>query len=276
VFAPPLALAASASWGLGDFLGGIKSRILSPLAVMAVSQPVGLACLALAVAVRGSGPPGADVLWACPAAVLGTVGLAGFYRGMATGAISIVAPIAGTAAVIPVVFGLATGDQTSRLQQAGFAVAIAGVVLSSWERTAQRSRVAPGVAFAAVALLGFGGYFVLMHEASGSDFLWPAFLFRIVSTTLVWSAVAALRVPVAGARLHLPVLAAIGLLDTGGNTLFAAASQRGAVSVVSVLASLYPVVTVLLARLRLHERVHRAQEAGIALTLAGIVFVSAG
>lgn len=271
-----LALAASVSWGIGDFLGGTRSRVLPALAVMAVSQPVGLASLALATAIRGTGPPGAGILWAAPAAVLGTIGLAAFYRGMAAGAISVVAPVVGAAAVIPVAFGLARGDSVTGMQEAGFAVAIAGVVLTSWERRPGAGRVAAGIGFAVAAMLAFGGYFVLLHEASGQDFLWPALLFRIVSTSLVWIAVLSLGIRLAGTGSQLPALALIGLLDTGGNTLYAAASQRGLVSVVSVLASLYPVVTVLLARRRLRERVHRTQELGIVLALAGIVLVSAG
>jgi len=273
-----LALASSASWGTGDFLGGIRSRLMSPLAVMAVSQPVGLVLLGVAVAARASAPPGASVAWAVPAALFGTVGLAAFYRGMAGGTITVVAPIAGAAAVIPVAFGLATGDRTSHLQQAGFALAIGGVVLTSLEprRARAQGRFAAGAGFGLVATASFGVYFVLLHAASGDDFLWPAFLFRVVSTSLVWAAVLALGTDLRGVRGHAAALAAIGVFDTGGNTLFAAASTRGSVSVTSVLASLYPVVTVLLARRRLHERVHRLQEAGIVLTLAGIVLVSAG
>jgi uncharacterized membrane protein len=270
-----LALAASGSWGFGDFLGGVKSRVLPVLTVLAISQPVGLVVLAIATAARGQGPPGASVAWACPAAVFGTIGLTAFYRGMAAGAISVVAPVAGTAAVIPVIYGLATGDQTSALQQVGFVAAIGGVVLTSWERSTGR-RLAAGTGFAVVAMLGFGFYFVLLHQASGQDFLWPALLFRATSTSLVFVVVLIRRAPVRAARVHLPALALIGILDAGGNALFAAASRHGAVSVVSVLASLYPVVTVMLARARLHERVHRSQELGIALALAGIVLVSAG
>jgi drug/metabolite transporter (DMT)-like permease len=269
------ALAASGLWGLGDFLGGVKSRVLPALVVLAVSQPAGLLALAVAAAVRGQGPPGPAVAWACPAAVFGTVGLAAFYRGMAAGAISVVAPVAGTAAAIPIVYGLATGDRTSALQQVGFVCAILGVVLTSWERSTGR-RLAAGTGFALVAMLGFGFYFVLLHRASGEDFLWPALLFRVTSMSIVWTAVILLRPPLRTGRGHLRVLTVIGLLDAGGNTLFAAASQRGVVSVVSVLASLYPIVTVMLARASLQERVHRSQEAGIVLALAGIVLVSTG
>ena len=276
MIAAALALGASVSWGLGDFLAGVRARVMHPLAIMAVSQPVGLVLLGIAVAGRATGPPGPEVAWALLAAVFGTVGLGAFYRGMAAGAISIVAPIAGAGAVIPVVVGVATGDRPSSLQGVGFAAAIGGVVLSSWERNPGGSRWAAGTKFGIVAMIGFGLYFVFLHAASSDDFLWPSFLFRIVSTALVWCAILAVRPAMSGIGTAWLALVLIGCLDTGGNTLFAAASSRGSISVTSVLASLYPVVTVLLARHRLHERVHRVQELGIALTIAGIVLVSAG
>jgi uncharacterized membrane protein len=276
VLAAPLALGASASWGFGDFLGGVKSRTLHPLAILAVSQPVGLVFLGVAVAVRATAPPGADVAWAAPAAVVGTIGLAAFYRGMAVGAISIVAPIAGAGAAIPVLVGVLRGDRPSLLQGVGFAAAIGGVVLTSWERRPDQARFASGAGFGLISMVAFGCYFVFLHQASGDDFLWPAFLFRVVSTSLVWVALLVLRPAVQGVGGAFLLLALIGLLDTGGNTLYAAASSYGALSVTAVLASLYPVVTVLLARYRLRERVHRLQEVGIVLTIAGIVLVSAG
>jgi drug/metabolite transporter (DMT)-like permease len=195
---------------------------------------------------------------------------------MAKGAITIVAPIAGAGAVVPVVVGVATGDRPSALQGVGFAAAIGGVVLSSWDRRPDGSRWATGAGFGFVSLLGFGFYFVFLHMASGEDFLWPAFLFRIVSTSLVWLTILVSRPPMRGVGSAWLVLVAIGCLDTGGNVLYAGASGHGSVSVTSVLASLYPVLTVLLARYHLRERVHRIQELGIGLTIAGIVLVSAG
>jgi drug/metabolite transporter (DMT)-like permease len=270
-----LALAAAASWGVGDFLGGLKSRSLSPIAILIVAQPIGLTLLAIWVAARGEGPPGSSVLWACVASVLGTTGLVAFYRGMAAGALSIVAPIAGAGAAIPVIWGLARGDHPSGLQELGFVAAFAGVILASFERRPQATRLAAGAGWAVIAMLAFGAYYIPMHAASHGDFLWAAFVFRLTSTTLIACAWLVLRPPRAR-RADLPVLASIGVLDTGGNVFFAAASSRGLVSVVSVLASLYPVVTVLLARAVLHERVHRSQELGIALALGGIVLISAG
>jgi drug/metabolite transporter (DMT)-like permease len=133
------------------------------------------------------------------------------------------------------------------------------------------------VGWAALAMLAFGGYYVPMHAASTHDWLWPAFLFRCTSVTLVLSVVALRRMRPGGLRTHWPGLVAIGFLDTGGNALFAAASStHGLLSVVSVLASLYPVVTVLLARLVLGERVERTQDAGVLVALAGVVLITAG
>ena len=275
MFAAALALAAAVSWGIGDFLGGLKSRTLRPIAVLIVAQPIGGALLGIWVAIRGEGPPGAEVLWASLAAIFGTIGLIAFYRGMAAGALSIVAPIAGAGAAIPVVWGLARGDHPSAYQELGFVAALVGVVLASFERRPKTVRLAAGVGWAGVAMVAFGAFYVPMHAASQGDFLWAAFVFRLTSTALVAAAWLVLRPPSAR-RADVPALAAIGVLDTGGNVFFAAASQHGLVSVVSILASLYPVVTVLLARAVLHERVHRSQELGIALALGGIVLISAG
>ena len=276
MFAPGLALGASLSWGVGDFLGGVKSRVLPALVVMGASQPFGLAAVAIAVAVRGTGPPGWEIAWAPLAAVLGTIGLVAFYRGMAAGAMSVVVPIAAVAAGFPVVWGVVQGDSISVLQGIGFILALGGCVLTAVER-GEGQRLAAGAGWGLLAMLAFGGYYVPFHASAHHDWLWPTLLFRIVSVSLVWTALLVRRTRVHGIRPHLGALVAIGLLDTGGNVLFAAASEEhGLVSVVSVLASLYPIVTVLLARLTLGERVQRVQEAGIVVTLAGVAMISAG
>jgi drug/metabolite transporter (DMT)-like permease len=246
--------------------------------VLAASQPFGLAALGIAVLARGTGIPGGEVAWSALAAVFGTIGLFAFYRGMAAGAMSVVAPIAALAAGIPVIWGVAvSGNHVSGLQGIGFIAAIGGSVAASIEVRPERRQIAAGVGWAALAMLAFGAYFVPMHAASTQDWLWPAFLFRCTSVTLVWSVVLLRRARPTGLRGHWLALIAIGLLDTGGNALYAAAaSSHGLLSVVSVLASLYPVVTVLLARLMLGERVQRTQDAGIVLVLVGVVLITAG
>jgi drug/metabolite transporter (DMT)-like permease len=275
--AAALALLASLSWGVGDFLGGVKSRVLPVLVVMAASQPFGLAVLAVAVAVRGSAPPGPEVAWAALAALLGTAGIVAFYRGMAAGAISVVVPVAAVGAGIPVVWGLLQGDSVTFLQDLGFVAAIGGTVMVTVERGVERRRFAAGTGWGVLAMLAFGAYFVPLHAAARHDWLWPSFLFRVVSVSLVWTALLVRRERMGGARAHLPALLAVGLLDTGGNALFAAASSsRGLLSVASVLASLYPAVTVVIARIVLGERMERTQDAGILLTLAGVALISTG
>jgi len=272
-----LALGASLTWGLGDFLGGLKARVLPALTVMAVSQPFGLAVLAIAVIVRGTAIPGGGVAWSALAAVFGTLGLFAFYRGLATGAMSVVAPIAAVAVGIPVIWGVVvSGDRVSGLQAIGFVAAVGGSVAASLEVRPERMQLAAGVGWAALAMLAFGAYYIPMHAASQQDWLWPAFLFRCTSVTLVWTVVIVRRSWPSGLRPHWLALVAIGLLDTGGNALFAAASSHGLLSVVSVLASLYPVVTVLLARLVLGERVQRTQDAGVVVALVGVVLITAG
>jgi len=272
-----LALGASLSWGLGDFLGGVKARVLPALTVLAASQPFGLAALGIGVAARGSGIPGDEVAWSALAAVFGTIGLFAFYRGMAAGAISVVAPIAAVAAGVPVIWGVViSGDRISGLQAIGFVAAVGGSVAASLESRPGQRQLAAGVGWAAVAMLAFGAYYVPMHAASTHDWLWPAFLFRCTSVTLVWTVVLARRAWPRGLRPHWLGLVLIGVLDTGGNALFAAASSHGLLSVVSVLASLYPVVTVLLARIVLGERVQRTQDAGVVVALAGVVLITAG
>ena len=273
-----LALGASLTWGFGDFLGGLKARVLPTLTVMAVSQPFGLAAAGIAVAARGTAVPGDEVAWAALAAVFGTIGLFAFYRGRATGAMSVVAPIAAIAVSVPVIWGVAvSGDAISGLQGIGFVAAVGGSVAASIEVQPDRRQLAAGVGWAALAMLAFGAYYVPMHAASTQDWLWPAFLFRCTSVTLVWTVVLARRERPHGLRPHWLALAAAGLLDTAGNALYAAATSTGGLlSVVSVLATLYPVVTVLLARAVLGERVQRTQNAGVVLALAGAVLITAG
>jgi uncharacterized membrane protein len=274
---PALALAASLSWGFADFFGPLKGRTLGALRVLFVSQIFGWTAIAIAVAIRGAGPAASGVLWAIPAAVSGTLGLYAFYRGMAVGAMSVVAPIAGVSAVIPVVVGFASGDRPSLLQNLGMALALAGVLLASREhQEGGGRRFASGIGLALLAAVGFGGYFPFMHAAGDVDFWWASLVFRTTTLLVLTVAVLITRTGVRVPRPDLRVVALVGIGDTLGNALFAAASNYGLVSVTSVLASLYPLVTVVLAHTILHERVDPSQRLGIAGTLAGVALISAG
>src|SRR3954451_7796888 len=151
VFAIALGLAASVSWGVGDFLGGLQSRRMPVVAVVLGSQLAGLALVAVIVAIRGTAPPGGDFLvYAALSSVGGIVGLTAFYKALSIGAMGVVAPLSSTAAVIPLVVGLATGDRPSALQGMGVAVAILGVLLASREAGEHGGSVSKGAGFALI------------------------------------------------------------------------------------------------------------------------------
>ena len=271
-----LALGASLTWGFADFFGPLQGRAVGALRALVWVQTGGLVGIAVIVGVRGVAPQSALALLAIPAAVSGTLGLFAYYRGVAVGAVSIVAPIAGISAVLPVVVGIISGDRPSVWQLLGIAAALVGVFLAAREPGRVGTRLAAGVGLALLAALGFGGYFPFMHPAGNADFWWASLIFRITSTSVILGAVLVRRPTLVVEPLRLSLLGLIGFGDMLGNLLFAAASTTGLVSVTSVLASLYPIVTVLLARVILSERVARSQEAGIALTLAGVVLISVG
>jgi len=269
-----LALGASLAWGVADFVGPLWGRTWGALRVLLWAQVGGVVAIAIAVALRGQGPHGWEIVLAVPAALSGTLGLYAYYRGMAVGAMSVVAPIAGVSAVVPVVFGIATGDRLSAAQVAGIVCAIAGVGLASIEHQEGTRRIAAGVGLAALAAIGFGFYFPPMHAAGSTDFWWASLLFRTTAFAVVAAAVAVRHPPLRLRPRDLAVVVAVGIGDTLGNVLFAASSSHGLVSLTSVLASLYPIVTVLLAAAVLHEHVAASQRAGIVLTLTGVVLIS--
>ena len=269
-----LALGASLAWGVADFVGPLFSRTLGILRVLFWGQVGGVLAIALAVAIRGEGPAGWAVLFAICAAVGGMLGLVAYYRGMEIGVMSVVAPIAGISAVIPVVFGIATGDSPSPAQVAGIVCALLGVGLASVEHSDGRRRIAAGVGLALLAALGFGFYFPWMHAAGKVDFWWASLVFRTTALLIVATAVTVQRPSLRLGPRDFAIVIAVGIGDTIGNALFAASSGQGLVSLTAVLASLYPVVTVLLAAGVLHERVAPMQRAGIVLTLTGVALIA--
>jgi len=279
VLAVALGLASSLCWGISDFVGGLKSRSLELLSVLLLSQLTGVVLVALLVVLRGRPPPPAgDLALGALSGVSGVLGLAAFYRGLATGAMAVVAPIAASGAVIPVAAGLLEGERPSATQAAGVALAIAGVATVSREtgEAGRPARLAAGVGLALAAAVGIGGFFVALDHASGRDLPWALLAARAASVGGLGLAVIALRPRLAVARADAVALALVGALDVTANGLFAAAANEGLVSLAAVLSSLYPVVTIVLARLVLAERVRRSQGGGIAAVLVGVALISAG
>jgi drug/metabolite transporter (DMT)-like permease len=277
-----LALVASISWGVADFLGGLNSRRLSLASVLLVSQTVGLLLL-LPLAILRGGPmlDAPAAAFAVTGSASGLIGIAALYRGMAVGTVSIVAPISATGAAVPILFGLLLrGERATPLQSAGIGLALVGIVLASRAvndepHASASARVASGVGLALLAALGFGGFFVLLHEASVVDVFWAGAVQRLTGVIIMLVSTLVLRPSLAIGWPRLPGLVIVGALDAAANVLYAFASVVGLVSLAAVLASLFPVVTVILARFVLRERLSPTQGAGVVFALAGVACIAA-
>jgi len=257
---------------------------VSLVQVMLVSQGVGFVLLAAVLLIAGSAPPGLTrLLPAAAGGIAGLAALAAFYRGLAIGTMSIVAPISATGVAVPVIVGLAGGDRPHPLQIAGIFAAVIGVVLASREEptlSAPDRRVArTSVLLALVAAAGFGSFFVGMRISARADVLWALFAARVMDVCVLTALAITLGrrgvAWVGNPRAQLPLVAA-GVLDLLANALYAIASRHGLLSEVAVAASLYPLATVLLARAILRERVRRLQELGVAAAITGVVLIAAG
>jgi drug/metabolite transporter (DMT)-like permease len=273
-----LALAASVSWGLSDYLGGVKSRVVPLLTLIAVSQLAGLVLTATIAGATGSFPNARTAVYAALGGVAGVVAVGAFYRGMAIGRISIVAPVSATGVVLPVAVALARGEKPGSLALAGIALALVGVILASAEREPGESPgLAAGVPLALAAAVGFGVFFLFVAKASEHhQALAASFVLRLTTAPLVLIVLLLLRQPLRIPPRNLRWLVLVGVLDSGANTLYALATDHGLLSLVSVLSSLYPLTTVLLAQALLREHVSRHQKVGIVAALAGIALISAG
>jgi len=278
----PLALCSSLCWGVSDFVGGIQARKVPLLRVLLISQGMGLACVGVIVAIRGTGPPAFAHVWpAIAAGLAGTAALAAFYRALAVGSMSVVAPIAATGVVVPVAVGIAGGDRPAAIQLAGIVAASIGVVLASREQQhdvepSERRMTPATVGLSLIAALGFGSFFVGMRTAARADVLWALFSARGAGVTALVIATLIVRPARLPDRGRLLPLAVVAVLDLGANALYAVATHHGLLSEVAVASSLYPLATVILARVVLGERVRRVQELGILAAVAGVAMIAAG
>ena len=276
-----LALAASLAYGLSNFVGPLLSREAPTYVILIAGQAIALLTSAVIVAATHDALPGGAVVAAALVAGLGNAaGVAAFYRAAELGPLSIVAPIGATATIIPVAAGIAEGEPAGPLKLLGVVLAVAGVALAS--RRPEPTRAAPAqgadprkaVAWSLVAAGGFGVFLTFIAPASGDGIFWAVAVSRI-SLLLALVAVAgvlgaALRAP----GRELPKLAIPGLLLFGGTVAYSAATRAGDLSVVSVIGSLFPLVTVGLAFALLGERLSRLQAVGVACALIGVVLLS--
>ncbi len=274
-----LALTASLSYGAGDVLAGSQARRTSLWLVLVLSQFSGLAVLAVVVLARGRPLPVDVLLPALMAGLLSVVFIASYYGALAIGVMGIVSPIASLSVAVPVIVGLASGERPSALQLAGMAIALGGVLLAVYRKSAGKHHQATSLAsiwLAVLTAVAYGFAMVFYARGAESDPYWSVTLARVVSTAVLVLAYLVARPRLGFTRPAAIRILAVGVFEVGAYTLFSVSSTLGYLSVVSVLSSVYPVFVVIFAYIFLQERLSRAQQAGVAATLAGVALIAAG
>ncbi len=271
-----LALLSSALWGSSDFLGGLLTRSRSAYAVVAGSQAFGLVTIAAVALVTGEWHASLGYLpWAVGAGLCGGVGLVAYYAALSSGTMGVVAPIASMGAVVPVVLGVIGGEHPSWLQVLGILLALVGVAGASGPELTGGSGRRP-VLLAALAGASFGAALYFIGRGADHNAVMTLVGMRASTVSLFLLAALALRTTGGIRPRDLGPLAVVGIGDVVANLLFAVATQRGLLSIASALTSFYPVITVMLARWVLQERLRPVQWTGVGLALGGVALLSIG
>ncbi|HEY6567955.1 MAG TPA: DMT family transporter, partial [Actinomycetota bacterium] len=266
-------------WGTADFLGGLSTKRLSIWVVSVVSQIAGLVFMAAVVVGLGRGPVEMKVVWLGMAAgVCGLIGLSALYTALALGPMGVVAPISALSVVVSVGAGLVRGDRPTSVQLVGIAAAIVGVLLASRAPEGHGEPVTTrAVVLSSIAAVAFGALLVFLDQGARIDPEWTTVSVRIGAVALLVPIVVIARPSFSTSRHQFGTLVMVGLLDNGANLSFAIAASTGQLlSVIAVLAALYPVATVLLARGVLHERLARSQTVGVIAAFTGIALIALG
>lgn len=255
----------------------MMSRRVPLFGVVAVTQAVGMiAALIVAVARGEPVPTGPDLAWAIAAGLCGVVGMSSLYHGLAVGRMGVVAPTTGVVgAVVPVLFGFATEGVPTPMTVLGIATALLAVVLVTRAPGHHADRPS-GVAWALLAGTAIGGFNICIGQFSGAGQFAPLVVLRGVQIVVLLALIVLWRQPWRMHREDVAKLSVIGVLDMVGNVAFISAAQVGALAIATILSSLYPVTTVLLALTLLHERVTRSHVLGIALTMLAISLIAIG
>lgn len=270
------ALISSLIWGTADFLGGRLSRRRSSFAVTGGSQPFGLLAILISVLLFGTWQVDSTIIFnGAMAGALGLSGLIAFYTALATGRMGIVSPISSTGVIIPFAIGMLTGDSPSAIQLIGVVVAIAGVVLASGPELSGSAPARP-VALAAYSAFAFGLCVYFMSKGGQINPGMTVVAMRFTQVTIMFTVATVARSRGGLTKADLPWLVIIGATDAIANVFYTMAAGTGMLSIVSVLGSLFPVVTVVLAWAFDKERLLAVQYLGIGITLAGVVAITAG
>jgi drug/metabolite transporter (DMT)-like permease len=270
-----LGLVAAATWGSGDFGGGLIARRMPVLGLVLASQLVGMVLAVGMAIVRGETLPLAtDLPWSVAGGLTGAVGIVALYHGLAVGRMGVVAPVTGVlAASIPVVFGVVVEGPPPAIAGVGIGLAIVAVVLVS--RVDDERGGPSGIGLALVAGIAIGAFGVAISQISDGHAFGPLAIIRATQAIAIVAAILVGRAAWRTERRWLPAMAGVGVLDMTGNAAFILAVQSGSLAIAAILSSLYPVTTVILATVFLHERVTRSHAIGIVLAAAAIVCIAA-
>src|SRR5450755_4403855 len=269
-----LSLASAATWGGGDFAGGVAAKRANVFRVVAVAHACGfVAMLAMVLLVREAIPPAADLWWGAAAGIAGAFGIAALYKALAIGRMGVVAPVAAViTGILPVLVGFRTEGMPNRFQLLGFVVALVSIWLVAWPDEYVDSR--RGLGLAVLAGVMFGLFLIAGKQAGHHGVFWPLVAARLVSTSLMLALVAISPPALQPLRTVFWLMILSGLLDSAGNALFITATRHGRLDVAAVLSSLYPASTVILARVLLKERISPLQSAGIVGALLSVALIS--
>ena len=262
-----LALTASLTWGVADYMGGIASRKASPTQVLVVAYPSGAVIITLMAFLAVPGEFSTDAaLWGVLAGSIGALAVALLYIALSRGPMGVVSPITAVmSGAVPTAVGLLNGERLTLLGITGIAIAALAVILVSREK-GEHVKVAPSTILISIASgSAIGLYLSALSLAPEESGIWAATVGRWTSSILV--AVVVFAVIKNFTRNGFPWMLAIvsGFLDATANAVFQLASQRGLLSIVAVLGSLYPATTALLARFLIQERLSRIQIVGVLL-----------
>ncbi|MFI0354322.1 EamA family transporter [Actinomadura sp. 9N407] len=288
-----LALGAALAYGVADFLGGAVARKSSALRALAWCVPVGFVVVLIAALLIGGRPTWPSLAWGFGAGLAGGIGLITFYRALARGPMSVVAPVSALAsAVLPVGVGLFRGERLDATVLAGVLLCLAAIGLVSMEKDAEAGdgeARGPGRWFdsgplmAGISGVCFGIFFTLLETAGDQGGLWPLVAARTGNLVVIGAALlvvirmrGAIPGPPISGRVLIGLALLSGALDASANGLYFVAAQQGMLSLAAVLTSLYPAITVLLARIAYSERLRAVQRLGLAVAVAGVALVTMG
>ncbi len=268
-------LAAALTWGTGDFCGGMATKKNSVYTVVLISHLIGGLCVtAIALLVREPFPPISIMIWGALAGFAGMLGVLGLYSGLAKSQMGVIAPLTAVlTAIIPILFSFFTEGLPAAIQIVGFAVALAAVWLLAG--TNGKMRLAPvELGYAALAGMGFAFFFIFIDQASETAVYWPLTAARTTSVLCITIFVSVRGLWVRPSQEQMPMIVGAGIADVLGNAFFSLATRYGRLDLAAILASLYPVSTVLLAQLILHERLNRPQWIGAVLALLAVILIT--